>query len=494
MQRFFKSTMYVFTLLFIAASIAATGCSDDDGPVDPGTNDTGSTSNMDEKVRPVVFVHGQFEAGDLYTQMAQLFARNGYTDAQLDAIDLVSYINGSDPDVAEMATQISAAVDALISSSGESRVDIVAHGIGVNAVMHYIANMQGTDKLAHVVYTGGLYDLSLAVNGDVTPGPCDYMTVRSDGSDELQGGNSTYGELNGASNEQMAGLDNVELATDPAVFAKVYKFFTGENPGQTSLHAPRPGETYTVSGKVIEFIDNRPVQGVYVTAIPIRTLSNGEIQRQIGGSPVETDAGGNFSFDITLSPETHYEFRIQNLNSSYYDMHVYVQAFRENVNTLRFRMIPRSPSGSQPLTTLSTAMRTGDHANFFVHTLNEAMQSAEDNLTLTRFNPAFEPIGEVSVLTPGNAPAAGVSAMAGNTTVLAILDYDMNQSDGTGPISASGINMFGINSFDAYLIGQPSNHQTQVKFNNSTLGVQNFASKGGVGASNGGFTLVQFEY
>jgi pimeloyl-ACP methyl ester carboxylesterase len=486
----------VFTLLFVTAALSVTGCSDDDNPADPnptdttGNNDTGK-STIDDKVRPVVFVHGTFEASDLYTQMVQLFARNGYTDAQLHAFDFESYFSGTAPDFDIMAAQLKATVDAVLQQTNETRVDIVAHGIGVETVQRYLANMDGTSTLAHVVFTGGAYDLTV---GDPTPDPCKYMTIRSDGSDELQGGNSSYGELDGATNEVLPGRDNIELATDPAAFEKIFTFFTGSAPAQNSLDAPRPGETYTVSGRVIEFIDNTPVSGVYVTPIPIRTLSNGEIQRQIGGSPVETDAQGRFTFDITLSPDTHYEFRIQNITGSHFDMHVYVQPFRHDVSTMRLRMVPRAAGGSQHLASFSTAMRTGDHANFFVHTLNEAMQFADDDLQIARFDAAYDPIGTVSVLTQGNAPSAGVSANAGNTFILALLDYDQNQQDGTGPISASGINMYGINSFDAYMAGKPANQQTQVTFNGRTIGTQNFASSGGIGASNGGFTMVQFEY
>jgi pimeloyl-ACP methyl ester carboxylesterase len=499
MERFFKLSAFVLSVLFIVGAISVTGCSSDDNPADPnpvdttGNNDTNKTT-IDDKVRPVVFVHGKFEAADLYTQMTQLFARNGYNAAQLIAFDFRSYFTGTEADVQKMATQLAAHIDAALAQSGETRVDIVAHGIGAEAVQHYLVNMQGTDKIAHVVFTGASLDMALTVAGDITPAPCKYMTVRSDGKDDLQNGNSGYGELTGATNEIAAGLDNIQLATDPAVFAKIYRFFTGTAAAETTLLSPVPGLTYNISGRVIEMIDNEPVAGVYVTPIPIRTLANGEIQRQIGGSPVETDANGQFSMDLNLSPDTHYEFRIQSISGGHFDMHIYVQAFRDDVQTLRLRMVPKATSGSQMLSQFSAAMRTGDHSNFFVHTLNEAMQASADNLVLARFDAAGDPVGEVSVLTAGNAPDAGASATGGNTFLMALLDYDQNQQDGTGPIQTPGLNMYGINSFDAYMAGKPANQQTRVTFKGRTIGVQNFASNGGIGASNGGFTMVQFEY
>ncbi|MBN1448579.1 MAG: hypothetical protein JXA28_11660 [Bacteroidetes bacterium] len=499
MERFFRFSLSLFTILFIAVVITTTGCSDDDNPSDPnptdttGNNDTNQTT-IDDRVRPVVFVHGFLEAADVYTQMTQLFALNNYTAAQLYPFDLQSYITDTEADIAAMANQIGTQVEAALQAGSETRVDIIAHGIGVTAVQHYIATMNGSEKLAHVVYAGGEYDMSITVNGDITPAPCKYLTLRSDGKDDLQNGNSSYGQLTGATNEVMAGMDNIQLVTAPEAFAKVYRFFTGSAPQKTSFDNPRPGQDYTIRARAIDIIDNTPVAGLNVTAVEIRTLSSGEIQRQSSPESFTTDADGFFTYTANLGPDHHTEFWIRSLTGSHFDMHIYVQPWRQDVQTFRLRMIPKATAGSQLLTQFSSAMRTGDHSIFLVYSQNQALQAGEDDLLLKRFNPALEPIGELSLLTPGNAPAAGVSSTGGNTFMLTVLDYDTNQQDGTGPIQTTGLHGFGMSSFDAYLAGKPSNHQTQVVLNGRTIGVQNFASNGGLGASNGGFTMVHFEY
>jgi len=499
MERFFRVSLSLFTILFVAALFTVTGCSDDDNPADPnptdttGNNDTTGHSTIDDKVRPVVFVHGFVEAADVYTQMTQLFALNGYTDDQINAFDLESYLSASEPDVSAMASQIAAKVDEVLAGTSEDRVDIVAHGAGVEALQHYLVNMNGTEKLAHVVFTGGKYDLGLTVSGDVTPDPCKYMTLRSDGADDLQNGNPGYGELQGATNEVLAGFDNLELVTHPDAFEKVHAFFTGSQPEVTSFPNPRPGDTYSVRARVISFIDNTPVAGINVTVVNVRELSSGEIQRQSGAESFTTDQDGYFTYDASLGPDHFTEFWIRSLTGDYFDMHIYVQPWRTDVGTLRLRLIPKS-GGSALLTDFSTAMRTGDHSIFFVFSQNTVLEDGDDNLVMERFDPEYESMGDVDLLTPGNAPAAGAGGAAGNTFMLAVLDYDQNQQDGTGPIQASGLNTFGINSFDAYLAGKPTNHQTRVTLNGRTIGAQNFASNGGLGASNGGFSLIHFEY
>lgn len=499
MERFFRVSLTLFTVLFVAALFTVTGCSDDDNPTDPNpidttdNNDTTGNGTIDDKVRPVVFVHGFIEAADVYTQMTQLFALNGYTNDQIHAFDLVDYLSGSEPDIAVMASQISAKVDEVLNGSSEDRVDIVAHGAGVEALQHYLVNMSGTEKLAHVVFAGGRYDMGLTVSGDVTPSPCKYLTLRSDGADDLQNGNPSYGELGGATNELLAGFDNLELVTHPDAFAEVYAFFTGSQPDVTSFPNPRPGDTYNVRARVINFIDNTPLAEMNVTVVNVRVLSSGEIQRQSGAESFTTDGEGYFSYDASLGPDHYTEFWIRSLTGQHFDMHIYVQPWRTDVATLRLRLIPKS-SGSDLLRDFGSSMRVGDHSIYLMFSQNTVLEENDDNLVMARYDTKYELISEVDVLTPGNAPAAGAGGAAGNTFMLAVLDYDQNQQDGTGPIQASGLNTFGINSFDAYLAGKPTNHQTRVTLNGRTIGAQNFASNGGLGASNGGFSLIHFEY
>lgn len=500
MERYFRISLSFFMITFFAAVVSFSGCSSDDNPADPnpvdttGNNDTNSTT-IDEKIRTIVFVHGEMEASDVYTRMTQLFAANGYDNAQLQVLDFQNYFTGSEPDVDNMATQLAQKIDAVLQTISDDRVDIVAHGAGVQAVQEYLVKNGGTGTLAHVVFAGGEYDMTLTLEGDITPDPCAYMTIRSNGNDDLQNGNASYGEIAGAEHVIGDGLDNIQLVTDPGMFAEVFEFFTGTEPQETTIPNHIPGKEYTIKGRVIDFIDNTPIAGVYVTPITIRTLSNGEIQRQVGGvSPMETDADGNFSYTVTFGPDQHTEFLVRSITGAHYDMHIYCRPWRDNVHTLRLRMAPRSSSGSDAQRGFTSALRTGDHSIFFVHSLNQAMQFSDDDLQINRFNPAYESIGTASLLTAGNAPDAGASATAGNTFMLALFDYDQNQTDGTGPLAAQALNVFGINSYDAYLIGKPANHQTQVTLNGQTIGMQNFASNGGAGSNNSGFSMAIFGY
>ncbi|MBR9978744.1 MAG: hypothetical protein KFH87_11725 [Bacteroidetes bacterium] len=501
MERMMKLTLSLFSVTFIVALLVFAGCSSDDSPTDPnpdpndttGNNDT-NTVQIDDKVRPIVFVHGTFEAADVFTQLTQRFALNGYNEGQLLAFDLEDYFSGADIDIEKMATQVSARIDELLSQSAETRIDIVAHGSGANVVQHWLVNMNGTEKAAHVVYAGGSYDLTLTVEGDLTPGPCKYMTLRSNGADALQNGNTEYGVLAGASNEQFADLDNLELLSHRDPFITMFTFLTGDAPTTTSMPNSRIGMTYELKGRLIDFIDNTPLAGAMVVPVKIRTLASGEVQRQSSGSILTTDADGYFSFSDEVGPEQHLELLVRSAAQTHYDMHIYRQPWRANSHTERLRILPRSAAGSDLLRNYTSSIRTGNYSVMLVMSQNRTLQYGRDEATVRRFDPAFDPLGEISVLTAANAPVPGAAGQYGNTSILTLLDYDQNGQDGSGPINASGLNNMVFNSYDCFLNAETTGYQTQIEINGRTLGVNNYRSSGSSGSNNAGFNLIQFEY
>ncbi|MDX9757950.1 MAG: hypothetical protein RBU27_02220 [Bacteroidota bacterium] len=494
MERFFRYSLSLFGFVFAAALLSFGGCSDDDGtPTNPDPTDT-NTVTIDDKVRTIVFVHGTHEAADVFTQLIQRFALNGYTEAQLVAFDLQEYFTGTDSDVAKMAAQLQTKVNAVLTGSADTRVDIIAHGSGASAVQHWLVNMGGTAKAAHVIFAGGTFDLGLTIAGDITPGPCKYLSIRSDGTDAAQHGNAEYGKLAGATDAVFAGHDNLELLSAEGPFEAMHTFLTGTSPAEKNMPNSRIGMTYEIKARLIDFLDNTPVAGVTVVPVKIRTLANGEIQRQASSTVLTSDANGEISYSDVVGPEQHLELWVRSGSQSHFDMHVYRQPWRANSHTERLRMIPRSPAGSDLLRAYSAALRTGNHAVMLVISQNRTMISGRDELTLKRYNPAYEPIGEASVLTPGNAPVPGGSAPNGNTWFLSLLDYDTNTTDGTGPIAAPGLNLWGMNSFDCYFDVTTTNYQTQLTLNGRTLGVFNYRSGAPSGSSISGLNIIQFEY
>lgn len=499
MERFFRLMLNLGIIALIAGAVAVTSCSDDSGtdpkpnPNDTTGNQDTSTNTMDERMRPIVFVHGELEAADMYSFMSQLLMKNGYTEQNMFVFDFQSYLTDDGVDVTAMATQLQAKVNEALAATSEQRVDIVAHGAGAKAVQHFLARMSGTAKVAHVVYAGAVYDMALTVNGDPTPAPCEYMTLRSNGQDALQLGNTQHGVLTGAKNEQLNGLDNFQLVSSSEAVAKVYNFFTGTTMAEANLTPPRPGLTYTIKGRVIDFIDNTPLVNASVIPVKVRRLASGEIQRQVGQSPLTTDSKGYFQYDDLLAPDTFLEFLVRSATGSHFDMHIYRQPWRANSISERLRVLPRS-GGSIRLGQFGAALRTGSHGIAIIFTQNQALYHSRDQLVCKRYTPGYELISSTGVLTQGNAPSPGSSATGMNTFLLCLLDYDQNMQDGVGPISTPALNTYGINSHDFYLDVSATNHQTHFELNGAFLGSFNYRSSGASGSNNSGINLVQFEY
>jgi pimeloyl-ACP methyl ester carboxylesterase len=494
MERMYTRLLRLGVMALFFGAIAFVGCSDEPTKPDPDPVDPGDTTTIDKRKRPVVFVHGAMEAADMFTQLTQLMMRNGYTDAQINAEDFELFMNENGiVDIDKMATAVKSRVDALTASTGEARVDIVAHGAGAKAVQKYLATLGGTAKIAQVVYAGPEYDLSITVNGDPTPPPCKYLTLRSNGKDALQLGDANYGSLAGAQNEVLADHDNRQLASSTDAFAKIYAFFTGAAPAVTKLPATKPGQPYVLRGRVIDFIDNTGIAGATVISIKIRKNTDGTYQRITGGPSATSDASGYFQFTDNVSPDSHIELLVRPSSATHYDMHIYRQPWRDDSKTERVRMVPRS-GGSTMLTAFSAALRTGTHANAIVYTQNQSLHHGRDNMLVKRFNPGGESIGDVQVLTSGNAPAAGTSGSGMNTFFMCLLDYDMNGQDGSGPVAAGILNMFGINSFDILLDASATNYQTTYVLNNLELATFNYRSNGATGSNNAGFNMIQYEY
>ena len=369
----------------------------------------------------------------------------------------------------------------------------MAHGAGAKAVQNYLATRGGTAKVAHVVYAGPEYDLTINLGGDVTPAPCKYMTLRSNGKDALQFGNAEYGSLTGAQNEQLPDLDNRQLVSSTLSFTKIFVFLTGGAPPLTRLRTPTPGVTYQIRGRVINFFDNTGVSGASVVPVKILKLAEGDIQRQVGGTTITTDANGYFDFSNELGLDSYLEFWVRFPTGTHYDMHIYRQPWRADSKTERLRVIPRS-GGSTMLTQFSAAMRTGTHANAIVYTQNQVMHHGRDNVLVKRYDAALVSLGDLQLLTAGNAPPAGASGTAMNTFMLCLLDYDLNKQDGTGPIASPALNIFGLNSFDILLDATVTNYQSRFDLNGETIGTFNYRSSGAVGSNNSGFNIIQFEY
>ena len=310
------------SMLIALTTVLVIGCSDDDGGTDPGDPPPPPPSgDVDEKIRPILFVHDMYQAADVWNVQAQLFMQNSYEIGLMNAIDFQRYLDGGSLDVSKMANQLKARVDAIVAETGEGRVDIVAHGYGVQAVQFYLTRLSGTERAAHIVFIGGEIDGSLTTEGTPTPAPCEYMTIVSDGTAGTQGGNASHGTMAGATNHTIAGADHMQLVSSAETFEHMYKFFTGNDPNRADIPRPQIAYPVEVTCRVLSYIDNEPIANAQIL------MYNLKFDEQFGlGSfgpetpplvNTTTNDDGVFTATVYSTPGKYYDIEVRHPDWNY---------------------------------------------------------------------------------------------------------------------------------------------------------------------------------
>jgi pimeloyl-ACP methyl ester carboxylesterase len=463
------------------------GCSKDDATTN---NPVTPQDSVSDKARPVVFAHGFLEAADAWMPASILFVLNKFSGDSLFAIDFEKYITSTGVDVSLMASQLSTQIASIITLTGADRVDIVAHGIGAQAVQYYLTKMDGTKKVAHVAFLGGIFDPALTLDGKLTPGPVKYLAVRSNGQDATQNGDPAKGTLDGAVNEQYPDLDHQQLLTSGDAFARIFKFFTAKDASVKNIPAGANLSYYSIKGRVISFADNTPIANAELRFI---YLKKGTSDRQsvTPSRIVRSDVNGYFTFTDQLNP--YFDIEISDTATGYHDSHVYRQPWRHDTYFERIRMFPKSGVNSTAYlqNIMSNFTFTNASSAAIIHTPYRAIYSGRNQATLrVDIGEATDRI--IDLVNPQTAPAPGAAGGGSNTFLMFIHDAGSNQSDGSGP--TTGLSAFGLSSFDVFIYALSTlNYQSMGTLDGKTLYFKNWRSLG-TSTNNRGASFLQFDY
>ncbi|HWN73972.1 MAG TPA: triacylglycerol lipase [Solirubrobacterales bacterium] len=188
---------------------------------------------------PILFVHGYVESASLWNTMIGRFEKDGYPKSYLSAY---SY-NTSQSNKVD-AEEVKSKVEALLKSTGATKVDIIAHSMGSLNSRWYIKFLGGETKVDDWVSLGGPNHGTETANfcfstsctemrvgskflselnaGDETPGTVNYGTWWSP-CDEIINPDSSVA-LSGATNTQTACISHTALTTDETVYKQVREF------------------------------------------------------------------------------------------------------------------------------------------------------------------------------------------------------------------------------------------------------------------------------
>lgn len=466
-------------LLAILSLSLGSGCSDD-SPSTPGPNPPDTSSTVNQKMRPVLFVHGYLEAADAWTQMSQWMTINNYPDAYLHAYDIVPGLTTLTPDLSTAAAALKSEVDALLATTQSDRVDIVAHDIGAKIVQTYINSLEGKNKVAHAIFCGGVFDAGLGLPSS----PVKTLTIRSNGNDSWQQGNASAGTLAGATDVVLPNMDHLQLITSYDAFRSVMTFCTGAEPTVKIFPNKQAGKVYSMRFRVIDFFDNTPVPNATVTFI---FLKPGTAEQQVPPRVFTADNNGYISMVDTLTG-FDYELWVSK-EATHHDSHIYRQPWRVKSKFERLRLLPKA-SGSTFLRSVVSAIPFSmDHAVSIIYSQNRAIVQGRDDIAL-RYIDFTDEEATLSLVNTGTGPSPATGTM---TQYLVMVDKDLNHATGAGPISDPALNQNMISSYDVFLNAIAAGKQGFLTFNTKLMAFQNWRS-GNSGGKNKGISFVQYEY
>lgn len=190
---------------------------------------------------PILFVHGYLGNNGNWDDMKARFLADGWQDVELYAYNY-SFIDSNASSAAEIRDQ----VDKIITTTGATKVDIIAFSMGSISSRYYLKNLGGAGKIdAWVSLAGpnhGTTDVENqdcqttpckeiipgssflgALNAiDETPGLVRYATWRSPCDETIIPGESVI--LLGATNSVTSCIAHIDFLTDATVYAQVRDF------------------------------------------------------------------------------------------------------------------------------------------------------------------------------------------------------------------------------------------------------------------------------
>jgi triacylglycerol lipase len=222
-----------------AAVVALAGCKATVTEPDVICGHTRTAVTQQLQHDPILFVHGYGGAADNFCTMIDRFRADGWTDNELYAYNY-SFVTSYATDADEIRTQ----VDNILSRTGATKVDIIAHSAGSVSSRYYLKNLGGSTKVDAWVSLGGPNHGTDAANncsftpcveiqlgsaflatlnsGDETPGFTRYGTWWSPCDETINPDSSV--PLAGASNHETSCIAHITFLTDAVVYQQVRDF------------------------------------------------------------------------------------------------------------------------------------------------------------------------------------------------------------------------------------------------------------------------------
>jgi len=389
----------------------------------------------DDSHPPVVFVHGFLGSGDTWAPQVQRFASNGHCADRFFAFDWNS-LGGGGADIL-----LDRFIDSVLMVTGAEKVHLAGHSAGGGRGYSYLADPARAAKVISYVHIGSGANKAPAGPG----GNISTMNIYSTDDRVVPGG-----DIPGALNVKLTGLDHYQVATSAETFAHMYRFFNNSDPLTTDI---LPLKSITIGGRCLSLGTNQPAEGTIIDIFRADDRGNPS------GQPVATlkvPANGNWG-PVEVSPDHHYLFRLSSERPGFRGINYYFEPFERDNPLVYLRTFP---SGMSPVGLLLAALPNNDDLSVIsIFSSSQAVINGRDDLSLNG----------IRLSTPALAGA--------QSTMISLFCYDdRNDGQGTGEPIALFLSMPFLRGADVP-IGTIAEETWVAEFNGRTIPVRNWSSK-----------------
>lgn len=407
----------------------------------PESNPPASPVECDTCIYPIVMVHGFLASGDTWTKFHQLFTSNGYKWRNLYAFDWNS-LNQAGNNTASLDQFI----DKVLAETGATHVRLMGHSAGGGVCYAYLSDATRAAKVDGYVHIGS----------SVQPGPAgpngSEPTLNLWSPDDLIANN---GDITGAVNVKIPGKDHYQIATSKESFAAVWQFFHNSTP--TTLDITPQGPLVCISGKVLYFGENTPLDGAKVEVYEVDPATGARLYPNPDFTFI-TNTEGKWGPE-NVKANTTFEFVTTPPNASQRVIHYFREGITHLNSLVYLRTIPPPPSLAG---LLLAGLPTADNQTVVnVFSASQAVVNGRDVLSAS---------GSV-LSTPQYAPPS--------KTAITYFLYD----DGDSQTELIPVGLFGgfpfLNGVDMFF-PTTSPGTIPLDLNNRILNVRNIAASKGV--------------
>jgi pimeloyl-ACP methyl ester carboxylesterase len=384
---------------------------------------------------PVVFVHGFLGSGDTWAPQVQRFASNGLCADRFFAFDWNSLAGGG----ADLL--LDRFIDSVLMVTGSEKVHLAGHSAGGGRGYSYLSDPSRAAKVISYVHIGsGANKAPAGPEGSVPT-----MNIYSIDDRIVPGG-----DIPGALNVRLTGLDHYQVATSAETFDHIYRFFYAADPVTNSII---PQERIMIGGRCLSLGTNQSSEG---TLIDIFIADDGGNPSGQPEARLTVSANGNWG-PVEVSPDHHYLFRLSSDRPGFKRINYYFEKF-ERDNPLAY--LRTFPVGMSPVGLLLAALPNNDDLSVVsIFSSSQAMINGRDELSLNG----------IRLSTPALASA--------QSTMISLFCYDdRNDGQGTGEPIALFLAMPFLRGADIPI--RTIAEETWVaEFNGRAIPVRNWSSK-----------------